>query len=168
MNPSFLLAAVLTSAVAVAAPAAPADRNDDFSKLIAFFQGRWTCEGHFADGKAIAADEAFEPQLDGKWLQQIHHDRPPFSYHAYSMWGMDKITHELVVTIHDSGGGLRLFTSNDWNPSSMTLNVSARPNHPNKPQRFTYALHPPGAFSFEYLVESEGAWQMVDHVDCKR
>lgn len=84
------------------------------------------------------------------------------------MWGLHKGTHELLVTIHDSGGGLRMFTSRGWSQSSMTLDLSQLSTRADKKQRFTYARHQTGAFSFEYLVESEGGWQLVDHVDCKR
>jgi hypothetical protein len=103
------------------------------------------------------------------WLQEVHHDRPPFSYHAYSVWGVDSRTHELTLTIHDSSGGLRIFASPNWNQPSITFDVSPISVHAGKKERFVYMQHPPGSFSFEYQRETDsGGWKMGDHVDCKR
>jgi hypothetical protein len=151
------------------APESGSTPDSDFRHLVGFFQGQWQCAGHFANGAAILSEEAFEPLLGGVWLQEIHSDRPPFSYRAYSVWGVDNKSHELTLTIHDNFGGVRIFTSPDWRPPSITFDTSPILGHAGRKERFVYVQTPPGSFSFEYELETDsGQWKMGDHVDCKK
>lgn len=163
------LTVLLVTARGFGTPESHPLQDSGFRHLVDFFQGQWTCAGHFANGTAIFSNEAFEPLLGGVWLQEVHHDRPPFSYHAYSLWGVDSRTRELTLTIHDSSGGLRIFASSNWSQPSITFDVSPISVHAGKKERFVYLQHPPGSFSFEYQRETDsGGWKMGDHVDCKR
>ncbi len=44
--------------------------------MAAFFTGDWSGAGEFANGKKIAADVNFHPELDGQWLMYTHKDIP--------------------------------------------------------------------------------------------
>ncbi len=84
-------------------------------ETLAFFDGRWHCEGKFTgSGKAISANLEFEPILAGRFLLFRHNDEPPFDYHAWSEWGWDANTRQFVSTTQDSTGGIRLFRSPGW------------------------------------------------------
>jgi hypothetical protein len=166
---SLSLTVLLVTAMAFGTPESGSAQDGDFRHLVDFFQGQWTCAGHFANGTAIFSDEAFESLLGGVWLQEVHHDRPPFSYHAYSIWGVDSRSHELTLTIHDSSGGLRIFASPNWSQPAITFDVSPISGHVGKKERFVYVQQPPDSFSFEYQRGTDsGDWKMGDHVDCKR
>jgi hypothetical protein len=163
------LTALLVTSMAFGSSEAGSARDGDFRRLVDFFQGSWTCGGHFANGTAIFSDEAFESVLDGAWMQEVHHDHPPFSYHAYSMWGVDSGTHKLTLTIHDSSGGLRTFASPNWDQATITFDVPPISVPAGKKERFIYVQQPPDSFSFEYQRGTDsGDWKMGDHIDCKR
>lgn len=152
----------------------PAHRTTDparagFGELAAFFSGRWQCSGHFTNGKAISARESFNPVLDGKWLLQIHDDDPPFQYHAYSFWGVDSRSGDLLITIHDVTGSVRLFRSSTWRSPSFVLDAAPMLGNPPSRERFTYQRESAGLFSFAYAIRRDsGDWQEVDRSECRR
>lgn len=154
--------------------ATPADSasdpaRDGFGELTAFFDGQWRCSGHFTNGKAISALESFEPVLNGKWLLQIHDDDPPFQYHAYSFWGVDSRSGDLLITIHDVTGSVRLFRGSAWRSPSFVLDVAPLPGNPPTSERFTYRRKSAGLFSFAYATRTgSGEWKEVDRSDCRK
>jgi hypothetical protein len=141
----------------------------NFQALAAYYQGHWQCEGHFANGTPISSDEQFEPWLNGAWLHELHDDKPPFPYHAHSIWGVDKASGALTLTIHDNFGAVRVFSSADWKGYSITFDAQSPLATPGKRERFVYLRQPPTGFSFEYQVATDGGtWRMGDHVECKK
>lgn len=157
----------MSAAVVAETPAA--SQGDAFVDLSTFFRGHWRCSGHFTNGKLISANESFDPVLSGGWVLQIHDDDPPFQYHAYSMWGVDKQSGDLLVTIHDVTGGLRLFRSSMWTAPSFVLEAVPIPGKSGTSERFTYERNGAGAFSFEYAIrKGTGDWVAVDRSDCTR
>ena len=165
-----LLAAIAPAAHAANGDPAPADAAGiAFRALGAYFQGHWQCQGHFANGKAIASEEQFEPWLDGTWLHEVHDDHPPFSYHAHSVWGIAKPGGALTLSIYDNFGGARSFASEDWQGAAITFDAAPAGGTASRRERFVYLRQPPAAFSFEYQVSTDGGqWRMGDHVDCRR
>ena len=140
-----------------------------FQSVVDYYQGHWTCDGHFANGKAISSEETFESWSGSPWLHETHDDHPPYSYHAHSVWGVDVKSHSLTLTIHDNFGGVRLFVSHDW--SGPTIRFEPQPilGHTGHPERFTFVGQPPAAFSVEYEVSGDdGMWSLGDHVDCRK
>ncbi len=172
MQSAGLACVVLVASVALAGvPEKPSGKgtDSDFQRLAEFYPGHWNCSGHFANGKSISSDETFETWADGRWLHEIHDDHPPFSYHAHSVWGVDSAAHVLTLTIHDSFGGVRIFTSSAWNAPAITFDAQPILGHTGKSERFVFTRVSPQAFSFEYQVASgAGAWKIGDHVDCTR
>ena len=162
---SLLLLLALARVAAGGEPAPAAD--PDFAALVAYYQGHWQCTGHFANGKAISAEEQFEPWLDGTWLHELHDDHPPFSYHAHSVWGVARPGGALVLNIYDNFGGSRIFSSADWKGAAITFD--GQPTAAGRRERFVYRRQAPATFSIEYQVSAEGGeWRLGDHVDCSR
>ena len=160
---------LLTAHTTFAASNPPGTTEPQFRALVDSYQGRWKCDGHFANGKAISSEETFEPWAGGQWLHETHDDRPPFSYHAHSVWGVDVKSHLMTLTIHDNFGGLRLFVSHDW--SSPTIRFEPQPilGHTERPERFTFARLSPATFSIDYEVSGDdGKWSLGDHVVCRK
>lgn len=163
----------LGAAVCADTPAggAPAARNDALPELTSYFSGRWQCSGHFANGKPISATESFGPILNGAWLLQVHDDDPPFAFHAYSLWGVDRQSGDLLVTIHDVAGGVRLFRSAAWRTASSAFVLEAVPivGPLATGERFTYERKSAALFTFAYAIRrGSGDWTAVDHSECSK
>jgi hypothetical protein len=171
MRGAYILGILALAAGAAGAADAPVSDAGGVAlrALAGYYQGHWQCEGHFANGKAISSDERFEPWLDGTWLHEVHDDHPPFSYHAHSVWGVAKPGGALLLVIYDNFGGMRTFTSQDWQGASITFDAASAGGTGGRRERFIYVREPPAAFSLEYQVSSAGGdWRMGDHVDCRR
>ncbi len=165
----FIVCGVLSAPWSVADGASSTPVDAQFRSLVDYYQGHWSCDGHFANGKAISSEEMFEPWSAGMWLHEAHDDHPPYSYHAHSIWGIDASSHSLTLTIHDNFGNVRLFVSKDWSGPSITFEPQPILGHSGQPERFTFVRHPPAAFSFEYEVSGVGGkWSLGDHVDCRK
>jgi hypothetical protein len=158
---------VLAQAAPTDPPSTPSVPSSEFARLITFFSGQWDCTGHFANGNGISSSELFNPLMNGAWLQQIHDDHPPYGYHAYSMWGVDKQSQDLVVTIHDLTGGVRLFRSSHWHESSFTLDSQPFLGRGESNERFTFERKGPGDFTYAYSIrKAPGEWVTGDQLEC--
>lgn len=137
------------------------------AELVAFFAGEWTGKGAFADGKPIEARLTIAPDLQGQWLVLRHEDLPPNIYRALSLWGVERASQQLVMTVHDAWGGLRLFTSEGWRDGKVTFDHSTQLPAPSVPpgrqERFTYERLSPVSFRFTYEVRAdEQVWRLGD------
>jgi hypothetical protein len=171
------LASATTAAIAQVAPTAPAapvqQRKPEPptrvpAELASFFSGDWTGRGQFASGRPIEADASFRLELDGQWLQYRHTDRAPNSYKALGMWGIESATRKLVMTLNDSGGGARNFTSEGWNDGALTFvrTVSAEPL---LEERFVFTRLSERSFRMAYEVrKGEQPWRMIDALTFER
>lgn len=181
LRPRFLLLAfsllavpALAQAGSEAAPKPPptvASPTPLPTDLVAFFAGEWTGKGAFANGRPIEARLTITPDLQGQWLALRHEDQPPNAYRALSLWGVERASQQLVMTIHDAGGGLRLFTSEGWRDGKVIFDHStplpAPPTPPGRQERFTYERLSPVSFRFTYEVRAEEpagshAWRLGD------
>jgi hypothetical protein len=136
---------------------------------MSYFGGRWQCSGHFTSGKAISAAESFDPILSGAWLLQIHDDDPPFGYHAWSLWGVEHTSGDLLVTIHDVTGAVRIFRSSAWHAPSFVLEAVPLLGPSATGERFTYERKSAALFAFEYATRrASGEWATVDRSDCRK
>ena len=169
-HPALLALMVLISALTWAGEPQPAtEPTKSMADLVDFFNGEWQCAGQFSSGKKITSTESFESLLGGVWLQQVHHDDPRFGYHAYSMWGVDRDSGHLLVTIYDVTGGKRMFSSPTYAAPTIILSILPGPESKTVTERFIYERKSTTAFSFEYQTpNASGAWAMVDHLECRR
>jgi hypothetical protein len=136
--------------------------------LANFFTGEWSGRGQFASGRPIEADVSFQPELDGQWLQYRHTDRAPNSYRALGMWGIENGTRKLVMTLNDSGGGVRTFTSEGWNDGSVIF-VRTISVDPLREERFVFKRIAEHSFHMAYEVHAgEQPWRMIDQLTFER
>lgn len=136
---------------------------------LAYFTGDWECSGKFdSSGKTIEAHQHFATDLDGAWMIFRHDDKPPFSYHALSEWGWDKSEKKFVMTVEDSGGGVRLFHSQGWDSKQLQWDGDAMSSASTPSQRFTFERVDDTHFTVSYFVLKNGAWSRVDASTCAK
>jgi len=157
---------LLSLPVLLAALAAPAMAAPSVADLAGYFQGTWDCSGHFASGKPIASTEQFRTILGGKWLLEVHTDKPPHHYDAYSIWGIDAQTHGFSTVIHDSFGGLRTF--HVLFPDDGTIRLQRSTAHGGR-EAFVFAKHDPGTFRITYRhAKADGPLKTGDTLTCRK
>lgn len=136
---------------------------------LAYFLGDWDCSGKFdASGKVIEAHQNFVPELAGAWIAFRHDDKPPFNYHALSEWGWDTTQKKFVMTVQDSGGGVRVFYSPGWDSTRLqwdgdTLGANSAPT-----QRFTFERMDDHHFKVSYFFLKNSAWSRMDSSTCSK
>ena len=97
------------------------DANASTPNDLAFFQGSWTCEGHFVPSmKLVASTMLFS--LDPETGATIEHlaDKPPSGYRATGTWAYSKPVATYRATISDPYSGLRWYTSKGWIADVLT------------------------------------------------
>jgi hypothetical protein len=142
--------------------------------MVDFLTGRWSCQGTFASGKAIAANMEFHEILNGAWLSASHDDVPPNAFHAMTLWGTPR-GGGFVAHIADSGGGMRRLVSTEgWKDGKITI---ARDTTLTSPQftgryaeHFVYARESATTFRMTYETQiGEGtAWRLGDTLLCTK
>jgi hypothetical protein len=165
---SVITACLFTLFSPVAINACDADPSGSFASLSSFVSGKWTGAGKFASGKDIAADVSFDPVPGGHWLTYTHADHPPGTYRAQATWGYVDPTH-FVMTLHDSSGGARVFSSQGWCDGRVVFEKQsdlAQPRHEpqgTERERFTFERIDGGRLKMTYERGKEaGDWRMVD------
>jgi len=136
--------------------------------MIKFFGGNWNCSGEFVNGKKIAADVSFAPELDGKWLLYRHADRPPGPFKAEAFWGVEQSSGKLISVMEDNFGNARLFTSDGWKDGSVTFNRTAMLEQKISRERFRYERQSDNSFKMTYERSADGGWKMGDFIVCTR
>jgi len=133
---------------------------------LAGFIGSRSCKGSFLkSGKSISSVETIHPDLSGHWLSLRHDDDPPFSFHAFEMWGYDAKDQRFIAHMYDNLGGAREFDSPGWQGDSFTwTNVDTTTA---KRDRFVFEKQPDGGYRFTYEVSADGSsWTGVDSLLC--
>jgi hypothetical protein len=147
MKPNLLMSFALFSLISTQSVAqTPPPKLD--SSLINFFVGDWTGDGHFANGRPIAATLSFHLTLDSAWLVSEHRDRPPGQYKADAYWGPD------VAYVFDNFHGHRSFSSS-WNAGRLVLATAY--------EHFIYEKISPTQFRMTYETSRDGTmWRLGD------
>jgi hypothetical protein len=136
---------------------------------LAYFLGDWDCSGKFdISGKTIEASQHFAPDLDGTWITFRHDDKPPFNYHALAEWGWDAKTKKFVMTVQDSGGGVRVFYSSGWDSAQLQWNGDAVDNLSMPGQRFSFERIDDRHFRVSYFTLKNNAWPRMDASVCSK
>lgn len=162
---------VLAFALATLAPCANAcDSPQPIAGIEAFLAGDWSGTGEFASGKAIAADVSFKPVAGGAWLAYSHADRAPGRYRAEGTWGYTRAG-DFIMTLHDSGGGARVFASEGWCGDGVVFDLredlSAPPtaSAASARERFVFERIAGDRLKMTYLRGgADNEWRMVDFV----
>jgi hypothetical protein len=158
----------LTGATLLPQSATEAQVKPEISSL-AYFDGDWECSGKFdSSGKSIEAHLHFAPDLEGAWILFRHDDKPPFNYHALAEWGWDAARKQFVMTVQDSGGGVRMFSSQGWNSKQLQWDGDTLRGTGDPSQRFTFEKLDDRHFTVSYLVRKPEGWSRIDSSTCSR
>jgi hypothetical protein len=143
--------------------------NKDLEPL-GYFAGHWSCQGVFpSNGKQIASEIAFAPDLEGAWLAVKHDDLPPNRYHAFEMWGFDAGAKQFIAFIFDNFGGARKFTASGWSDNALIWNGETPNTTPAVLERFVFRRIDSGQFVVNYEVKKASAgWVIGDTLTCKK
>jgi hypothetical protein len=139
-------------------------------ETLAYFTGHWSCQGVFpSNGKPIASQIVFAPDLAGAWLTVRHDDLPPNRFHAFEMWGFDKEAKQFVNFIYDNFGGARKFTSSGWSENAMIWAGESLKASPVALERFVFRRVDSGQFLVNYEVKrGPDDWAIGDTLTCKK
>jgi hypothetical protein len=143
-------------------------------ETLAYFTGHWSCQGVFpSNGKQIASEIVFAPDLEGAWLTVRHDDLPPNRFHAFEMWGFDKEAKQFVNFIYDNFGGARKFTSSGWSENTLIWAGESHTASPAALERFVFRRadsgRGPGQFVVNYEVKRGSAdWAIGDSLTCRK
>lgn len=163
-----ILFALLTAAIPPGAPPAiaPVASGADALAPLAWFAGRWRCEGRFANGRPIRSRETFTVELGGQWLRMRHADDPPNRYLADAWWHYDKAAKHFTATVFDNFGGDRRYTSPGWAGDTLALENIATSGYLD---RFAFQRRGDGAYRVTYTYrDRSGAWRLGDAQTCTR
>src|SRR5580698_6683361 len=95
--------------------------TDPKGEFIQFYSGDWTAAGEFSNGKKISARIHFQFDKDVDGILYRHTDDPPNQYRSLSIWKIDSKSDQLIASIHDPFGRVRVFVSKDWKDRKLTL-----------------------------------------------
>jgi hypothetical protein len=128
--------------------------------------GAWSCEGAFANGRAIAADVAFSTELAGQWLMYHHADRAPGTYQAAAMLGPTTSDTALApAELHDAAGGYRRFRLTIVGDSELVMLRDTTESHARL-ERFRFARRAEGTLWIGWEVGVNGRWLLGDSLRC--
>jgi hypothetical protein len=158
----------VASTSVVPPPASTGPKRLD-ADMVAFFAGDWAGAGEFASGKKIEADVNFRADLDQQWLVYTHRDRLPNRFKAIGMWGYEATSKQLIMTVNDSSGGARMFSSTGWTDGKVIFAnntvVAPAATRPARQERFTFERQGPGQFKMSYETSADSTvWRLVDWV----
>lgn len=172
-GPQAAAQAVPQAGAAVPPPGTCDPRAGVPADLLQFLTGGWTGTGQFATGRPIEADVSFTPDLDNQWLVYRHADRAPGRYKVLGMWGCERSQRQLVMTLHDNGGGFRMFASDGWLNGTVVFHrstgVASNAASANSQERFTFARQPDDTFKMTYETTADGTtWKLGDWLVFRR
>lgn len=166
----FTLAAVLITGNS-SGFAAESNDPQTLYKLFDKLQGQWTCEGAFANGKALAANITISTQYDGKILFYRHEDLPPNTYKAIGQWAYDK-TQKMMVALHDQVIGsdtyVAGYVAESWTDTKLTFNAKALWDPLWAENRFTYEITGANKMTMVWDKFKDDKWQMGDYLNCAK
>ena len=137
------------------------------------FDGAWTCEGTFRNGKAHRAAYDGSVAIGGKWLQLRERDvEPATGYLATYLIGYDAQAHGLVEFDANNFSAAVYRSATGWQSGALTLvsAVNTDAKAPYAQDRFTYTAHESGQFTVDWQVQraADQPWVTADHLTCKR
>jgi hypothetical protein len=149
----------VAKAANVAAPPQP-------SGAFTYFDGTWRCDGIFpSTGKTISSTMSFHWNASTGALVKQHDDLPPHNYHAVELWTVSA-KGSLQNLIADAFGGVRLFSSSDWNGKTLTWGRDADESHQ---EQFVYTRLDADRMQVDWATSERGGTFVVgDTLTCLR
>ncbi|HWW27436.1 MAG TPA: hypothetical protein VNZ85_16250 [Caulobacter sp.] len=143
--PPYLLIAGLV-AVASPEPGAP--------DPLAYFQGAWTCAGHFEPSKKpLASAMVFSRDPDTGALLKQHRDAAPGTYKATETWSFARLAGGFRATIADGYSGQRWYASPGWEGDRWTW---SRQGTGEPGEQFVYIRTGPASMTVDWMISRAG------------
>ena len=138
--------------------------SDAKQRFFEYYSGDWAGQGEFSNGSKISAHLSFRADKDIDGLLYRHLDDPPNQYRALSIWKIDLKSDQLVASIHDAFGPVRVFVSKEWKDRKLTLeSVNSFGDSKFSKQRFLYEPLSEDSFKMTYQVDAGTAgWKTGD------
>jgi hypothetical protein len=157
-------AIALLTALAVSASALAAETGQPAASL-SYFEGAWSCEGHFANGSPIASNITFSWSAPAQALVKHHDDLPPNGFHDVELWTFDKVG-GFKALVADAYSGARAMTSPGWAGDALTWSHS---EGPQRSERFIYVRLSTDHLRIDWEVSKDGgSFKLGDTLTCKR
>jgi hypothetical protein len=145
MPTSLLIASLL--AAASPEPSAP--------NPLAYFEGAWTCDGHFEPSKKpLASAMVFSRDPDTGALLKQHRDAAPGTYKAAETWSFARVAGGFRATIADGFSGLRWYASPGWEGDRWTW---SRQGAGEPGEQFVYIRTGPTTMTVDWMISRAGA-----------
>lgn len=129
-----------------------------------YFDGSWSCEGHFIpSNRPLASDMTFRPSI-GEASAKDHQDRAPGRYHAQEVWAPAPGGGYRATIV--SNAGMRWFTSPGWEGDRWTW--SRRPSAGEPEERFVYVRTGDDRMDVEWWVWRNQALELGDVLHCDK
>ena len=122
---------------------------------LSYFQGAWTCEGHFVPSmKPVASTMVFS--VDPETGATIKHlaDKPPGAYRATETWAFSKPAAMFRATISDPYSGLRWYASAGWKADVLTWDRASGVGEPS--EEFIYRRLADGRMQVDWKIARSG------------
>jgi hypothetical protein len=164
-----LFSLVHAASLAIAPDTTAASATELFTAVV----GNWSCQGAFADGRALAADLSFATEMGGRVVRYHHADRAPTTFLEDATWGHDPKRGEIVSLAFAGssttpGAAPSYFVSREWTARSIVLVADTLKAPPRVPNRFTYTLVATDSLRMVWEVQSANGWRMGDWLGCAR
>jgi hypothetical protein len=145
---------------------------DSAGKLFHALDGRWSCEGGFPRGGALAADLSFTLSPDGRAMLFEHLDRAPNVYWQRAIWALESTGRIVSLGVAGStkqqNGNSSFFVAREWSANSVTLVADTIKAPPFAPNRFTYSTTGENTLKMVWELARSGTWVVGDSLRCRR
>ena len=133
-------------------------------RFIQYYAGDWAGSGQFSNGTRISARINFQYDKDVDGILYRHTDDPPHQYRSLSVWKIDSKTEQLIASIHDPFGRVRVFVSKEWKDRKLTFeSVNLFGEEKFTRERFLYEPLTETSFKMTYQVNDGSAgWRVGD------
>ena len=140
-------------------------KNHFPSELFNYFKGDWSGAGKFAaNGKDVASDFSFAPDLDNQSLVVHEKERAPNKYHFIALWSFDSATGNLMMFLaDDSGAELFRSESGGWEDNKIVFQSASELKVNSALVRFTFERKSNDSFLATYEMSRDGkTWRIGD------
>ena len=145
MPTSLLIAGLL--AAASPEPAAP--------DPLVYFEGAWTCAGHFEPSKKpLASTMVFRRDPDTGAVLKQHRDAAPGNYRAAETWSFAKGAGGFRAAVADGFSGLRWYASPGWEGDRWAW---SRQGAGEPGEQFVYVRTGPATMTVDWMISRAGA-----------
>jgi hypothetical protein len=145
---------------------------DTARKLFRAMDGRWSCEGGFTRGGALAADLSFTLSPDGRAMWFEHLDRAPNVYWQRAIWGLESagriVSLGMAGSTKERSGNSSFFVAYAWSANSVTFVADTIKAPPFAPNRFTYSTTGENTLKMVWELARGGTWAVGDSLLCTR